>query len=52
MIRRITNHKKVAIASFGVLSVALCALALALANRTGPKLPDPLPPMTLTYEVY
>ncbi len=52
MIRRITNHKKVAIASFGVLSVALCALALAFANRAGPKLPDPLPPMTLTYEVY
>ena len=52
MIRRITNHKKVAIASFAVLGAVLCALALAFANRTGPNLPDPLPPMTLTYEVY
>ena len=52
MIRRITNHKKVAIASFAVLCAVLCALALAFTNRTGPRLPDPLPPMTLTYEVY
>ena len=53
MIQRITNHKKVAIASLAVLGLVLAALtALAFANRTGPNLSDPLPPMTLTYEVY
>ncbi len=53
MIRKIIAHKRVAFASVAVLGVVMITLAvLAFTNRTGPNLPDPLPPMTLTYEVY
>ncbi len=52
MIRRITTRKSIAVASVLALGVVMTVLALAFTNRTGPNLPDPIPPMTLTYEVY
>ena len=52
MIRRITTRKSIAVASVLALGVVMTVLALAFTNRTGPNLPEPLPPMTLTYEVY
>ena len=52
IIRRITTRKSIAVASVLALGVVMTVLALAFTNRTGPNLPEPLPPMTLTYEVY
>ena len=52
VIRRITTRKSIAVASVLALGVVMTVLALAFTNRTGPNLPEPLPPMTLTYEVY
>ena len=53
MMRKITAHKGLALATLSVaLGAAIIALGLAFASPTKPGLPDPLPPMTLTYEVY
>ena len=53
MIRKITAHKRLALATLAVaLGAAIIALGLAFASPSKPGLSDPLPPMTLTYEVY
>ena len=53
MREKITAHKRLAVASLAVLGVMLTALAaLAFTNAARPDPPNPLPPMTLTYEVY
>ena len=55
MIRRMTNRRGIIItSSMLVLAVVTAALALVAFTGSGttPTLPDPLPPMTLTYEVY
>ncbi len=53
MIKAITAHKRLALATVAVaLGAAIIALAVAFASPTKPGLSDPLPPMTLTYEVY
>ena len=53
MIRKIAKHKRIGaaiIVALGALG-ALAALAFT-GSETTPTLPDPLPPMTITYEVY
>lgn len=53
MIRKITAHKRLALATLALaLGAAAIALGLAFASPQKPGLADPLPPMTLTYEIY
>ena len=54
MKNRITNRKRWILASVVAIGVLLCAFAVAFANltATGPRPADPLPPMTLVYEMY
>ena len=53
MIRKITAHKGLALATLALaLGAAAIALGLAFAGPAKPGLADPLPPITLTYEVY
>ena len=54
MKKMITNRRKLALASFLAFAAALCALAVVAAGnipRPAATAPDPLPSMTLTYEV-
>ncbi len=53
MVRKIAAHKRIAVASVAVvMGAVVTAFALAFTGNTGPNLPEPYPPMTLTYEVY
>ena len=55
MKKMITNRRKLALASFLAFAAALCALAVVAAGnlpRPTATAPDPVPPMTLVYEVY
>ena len=52
MIRRIISRKRIAVASVLALGVVTTILAVAFMNQSSQALPEPLPPMTLTYEVY
>ena len=53
MIRKMTAHKGLAFATLAlVLGAATVVLGLAFAGPANPGLPEPLPAMTLEYEVY
>ena len=54
MTRRITSRKGIIVTSGALALVAMTILGLVAftGTATTPSLPDPLPPMTLTYEVY
>ena len=54
MIGRFTNRKGILVASgvLSIIAVTLFSLVAFTGQATTPTLPDPLPPMTLTYEVH